>query len=101
MCHIIIDANCEVVFRLCFAQFIENGFDHPRGKLLRANTIATADDSWSESNAKGISFVDCFHHIQVEWFTSTAGFLCTIQDSNGFDRLWYRLQEMLNREWAE
>src|ERR1700687_1247006 len=101
MCYIVVNADRKVIVRFCFAHFIEDGFGHPRSKLLRAKAKAATDDTSRESNTFGSCFAEGFHHIQVEWFTGTARFLCTIQDSNDFDRLWYRLQEMFNREGTE
>ena len=90
MGHVFIDADHEMIFGVGFFEFVEDGFDHGRGKFFRRQPIASPD----HLNTLVSIFEQGAGHIQVERFAGCAGFLGAVKNGNGLDALWQGFDEM-------
>ena len=103
MRNIIVDADGEVILRLAFLEFFEDGLDHGRGKFLGGQAVASADDrrdGLERGIALGQAFSDGGDHILVQRFASDAGFLGAVEHGDLLDRGGQCLEQMFHREWA-
>ncbi len=83
---VVVDPDGEVRPRGRRGEFGEDGGGHRRRELLRAKTVAAADDSRQPLEARGRAggvLDERGHDVLVEWLAGGAGLFRPVEDGNG------------------
>src|SRR5574344_327977 len=94
-CNIINDTDCEVILRFVLFQVVEYRNNLCRSCIMRTQTITATNDHWFV-----LYIIICTLYIQIQWFTFSSRFLCTVEYCNTLNRSRNRCQQMFYREWT-
>ena len=70
MCHIVVNADRKVVFRLRTTHLVKDALHHCRCKFLRGEAIASSNHHWLGTSCSPSLTQSC-HNVQIEWFAHT------------------------------
>ena len=99
MADIVIDADGEMVFGLCFVEFGKHGPHHCGREFFGGEPVASTDHA---RHSGKLTIRETLKHrrddILIERFARTARFFGAIQNRDGFDARWQRLEEVFDRK---
>src|SRR5450755_4852455 len=98
MCHVVMNANREVLPGFGVAHLVKNAPDHGGREFLRREAVTPTNDT-RERRRVGVTpaLAESGGDIQVERFADTARFFCAVKRGENFDGGWERLYAMFHR----